>query len=106
MEAGRAFIPVYRRYSPLLHARAFAFYRGSVRQPDVAVKEACTVARPANCAEPRSLWLELRPGLSEEEYKDIAARVEKFVTRSVADYESEVGHQRNSQVKVSSADLL
>ncbi|KAI7536409.1 hypothetical protein KC331_g11493 [Hortaea werneckii] len=68
--------------------RSFAFYRRSVRGEDVPVV-------PADLKVPRLpsdeiaiqqeqyLWMQLRHGLSEDEYKDVAAKVELRVTEAV-----------------------
>ena len=103
--AGKAqtfFAPTNRTLSrPLLNARNFAFYRRSIREADVAVAAACKIPRPLDRITPQSLWMQLKDGLSEQEYKDIAARIETHVTNAVAAYERVASRES----KVSVADM-
>ncbi|GAB1744054.1 hypothetical protein NU219Hw_g1090t1 [Hortaea werneckii] len=67
--------------------RNFAFYRRSVRGEDVPVVAAAKVPRlPLDdiVKHPvQYLWMQLAHGLSEDEYKDVAAQVETRVTEAV-----------------------
>ncbi|KAI7359618.1 hypothetical protein KC320_g323 [Hortaea werneckii] len=66
--------------------RRFAFYHRSVRKDDVAVIPANKVPHFARgrFTQVQSLWMTLRDGLSEDEYKDIAGQVEVRLTEAVA----------------------
>ncbi|RMY29046.1 hypothetical protein D0866_08976 [Hortaea werneckii] len=68
--------------------RRFAFYRRSVRAEDVLVVSADKIPRlpvgSINREQEQYLWVQLREGLGEDEYKDVAARVEIHVTDAVA----------------------
>lgn len=77
--------PLLNSNTPL---RSFAFYRRSVREEDVPVVSADKVPRlPLFSSIARQqeqyLWMQLRHGLSEDEYKDVAAKVEMRVTEAV-----------------------
>lgn len=67
--------------------RKFAFYRRSVRREDVPIVAAAKVPRlPLDdiVKHPvQYLWMQLEHGLSEDEYKDVAAQVETRVTEAV-----------------------
>ncbi|KAI7367679.1 hypothetical protein KC354_g3247 [Hortaea werneckii] len=64
--------------------RSFAFYRRSVREEDVPVVSAYKIPHlpvgSITTEQEQYLWVQLRDGLDEGEYKDVAARVEIHVT--------------------------
>ncbi|KAI7221261.1 hypothetical protein KC333_g1846 [Hortaea werneckii] len=68
--------------------RSFAFYRRSVREEDVPVLSADKIPHlpvgSITTEQDQYLWVQLRDGLDESEYKDVAARVEIHVTEAVA----------------------
>ncbi|KAI7331565.1 hypothetical protein KC315_g5056 [Hortaea werneckii] len=68
--------------------RSFAFYRRSVREEDVPVVSAYKIPHlpvgSITTEQEQYLWVQLRDGLDEGEYKDVAARVEIHVTDAVA----------------------
>lgn len=68
--------------------RSFAFYRRSKREEDVPVVDKYKIPHlpvgSITTQEDQYLWVQLRDGLDEAEYKDVAARVEIHVTDAVA----------------------
>ncbi|KAI7159949.1 hypothetical protein KC349_g3761 [Hortaea werneckii] len=68
--------------------RRFAFYRRSIRGEDVPVVPEYKIPHipvgSITTQQDHYLWVQLRDGLDEAEYKDVAARVEIHVTDAVA----------------------
>ncbi|KAI7090674.1 hypothetical protein KC356_g1290 [Hortaea werneckii] len=88
--------------------RRFAFYRRSVREDDVAVVPADKVPHlPLGSITPQqvqNLWVSLHHGLSEAEYKDVAAQVETRVKDAVASaYAMRRAHHPQQQVSTDRA---
>lgn len=91
--------------------RRFAFYHRSVRKDDVAVIPANKVPHFARGRftpqQVQSLWMVLRDGLSEAEYKDIAGQVEVRLTEAVAAaYANRGAHYLQQQVSTVSRKCL
>lgn len=94
IKAARPLVSVQGRSGSFIKSRAFAFYRGPHRQPDVVVETGYTLPLvPADRTGPQRLCVELKAGLSEEQYKNVAEKVETLATVSIAEYE------RGSQVQ-------
>ncbi|RMY67619.1 hypothetical protein D0864_11539 [Hortaea werneckii] len=78
----------YKSLAELVHCNEFAFYHRSVRKDDVVVITADKIPRlplsGINPQQEQNLWVALREGLSEDEYKDVAAQVETRMAEAVA----------------------